>query len=457
MERYNASAAGTSTSNWGTNNTIIKNGKNAGGGNINGTPKARNSANYNIPNDSGDITLKKANSPYVVNNTVRTFSASSTLTIEPGVVIKFYNDAGLSFNNGAKILAQGSVADPIIFTSFYDDTYGGDTNGDATSTSPAFGQWFGVRIDSPGTESIINHSVFRYGGKYYNGPWSDSTANLYIANSSADISDSVFEYSKIYGLKMVYSNSSITNSIFRNNNNSLDTAGYGSSLFVTGGNPTVSGSSFASNHRGAYFFNSSAAVDSNTFTDNTGEAIYSAGRLGSYSGNSGTGNGVNAISTNGTITQNGATTTLSANSLPYLLQGTVTVAASSTLAVNPNIVIKGWNNSSTSYLNVYGSLVVSGADFSDIVFGSMYNSSAKGNWGGIRFYSGSNSTISGATFEYANTAIAYTNSPISLSNVKFNENNLGVSADSASRTYPITASDVTFTNNTATTSPGGLW
>ena len=463
MERYNASAAGTSSSNWGTNNTIIKNGKNAGGGNLNGTPKARNSANYLIAKGnspiSSDVNLIKSSSPYLVNNTLQTFSASSTLTIEPGVVIKFYNNAGFKFISGAKILAQGSASDPIIFTSFYDDNYAGDTNGDATSTSPAHGDWYGAKIDSPGTESTISNAVFRYGGKYSSGGGggSDGKANLYIANSSADISDSVFEYSKVYGLKMVYSDSSIASSIFRNNNNFTDTAGYDSSLLAIGGSPTVSGSSFASNHKGAYFFNSLAAVDSNTFTGNAGEAVYSYGRLGSYSGNSGSGNGIGAISLNGTITQNGATTTLSANSLPYLLQGIVTVAASSTLAVNSGATIKGWNNSATSYLNVYGNLVVSGANFSDIIFSSMYSSPAKGNWGGLRFYSGSQSSISGATFEYANTAISYNDSPINLSNVRFNENNLGVSADSASRTYSITASGVTFTNNTATTSPGGLW
>ena len=59
---------------------------------------------------------------------------------------------------------------------------------------------------------------------------------------------------------------------------------------------------------------------------------------------------------------------------------------------------------------------------------------------GIRLYSGSQSNISGATFEYARAAIAYTGSPINLSNVKFSENTLGVSADSASLAYPITAS-----------------
>ena len=121
MERYDPDIAGTDSSNWGTNNSLIKNGQNAGGGNINGTPKARNSANYLI-NKSGavssDLTLSASRSPYLVDNTLQTFNASSTLTIEPGVVIKFYNNAGWQFIAGAKILAQGTVDNPIIFTSF---------------------------------------------------------------------------------------------------------------------------------------------------------------------------------------------------------------------------------------------------------------------------------------------------------------------------------------------------
>ena len=460
MERYDASSDGTSSSNWLANNTVIINGKNAGNENINGTPKARNSANYLInrgQNIYSNLTLSASGSPYLVNNALQTFNASSTLTIEPGVVIKFYNDAGFQFISGAKISAIGSAADPIIFTSFYDDSYGGDTNGDASAHSPTPGNWFGLRIDSPGTESTISHSVFRYGGKYYSGGgWTDSKANLYVANSSADISDSVFEYGKVYGVRLSSASTTFSGDTFRYNNNGEE--GDSTGLYSSVGILTLNSSAFSNNKRGLYVSGADpASVSSNTFTSNAGEAVYSAGRVGSYSGNSGTGNGVNAISLNGTITQNGATTTLAVNSLPYLLQGIVTVAASSTLAVNSGATIKGWNNSATSYLNVYGNLVVSGANFSDIIFSSMYSSPAKGNWGGLRFYSGSQSSISGATFEYANTAISYNDSPINLSNVRFNENNLGVSADSASRTYSITASGVTFTNNTATTSPGGLW
>ena len=162
MERYDPDIAGTSASNWGTNNALIINGKNAGGGNVYGTPKARNSLNYLINKGNGvysSLTLSASGSPYFVNG-VQSVTSSSTLTIEPGVVIKFnaINKSGLQFINGGKLSAVGSSANPIIFTSFYDDSYGGDTNGSIGSTSPAYGDWYGVRIDSPGTESTISRA-----------------------------------------------------------------------------------------------------------------------------------------------------------------------------------------------------------------------------------------------------------------------------------------------------------
>ncbi|MEK7477979.1 MAG: hypothetical protein AAB645_01255, partial [Patescibacteria group bacterium] len=513
--------------NWGTNNTIIKNGKNAGGGNINGTPKARNSVNYLInkgQNVSSNLTLYFSSSPYLVNNSVQTFSASSTLTIEPGVVIKFYNDAGLSFSNGAKILAQGTTANPIIFTSFYDDAYAGDTNSDATSTLPAYGNWYGIRIDSPGAESIISNAVFRYGGKYYNGPWSDSRANLYIANSSAEISDSIFEYSKIYGLKMINSDSFVGDSIFRNNNNILDTAGYDSSLLATGGIPLLSGNSFVSNHKGVYFFNSPAAVDSNIFTDNANEAVYSYGQLGFYSNNSGTGNSVNGIVMYGNLTTADSTTTLGTNSLPYVIKTyDANVVASSTLVIPSGVVLKA-----DKKLNVNGSLNITGSSPGDVILTSIYDDSVGGDttnngsttpqagnggwisvsntgsligsgftarYGGSHAYGGNNSawfyfdgsigSVSNALFDnnypygiYAvnspsltiydtsftnhafsgdwgtKAALATLTSTTTLSTVSFLNNVLGVLSSSLS-TFIVNA--VTFTNNIATTSPGGLW
>ena len=49
-----------------------------------------------------------------------------TLTIEPGVVVKFNNGAGLTVNGTLK--AEGTADKKIIFTSIWDDTYGGNTD-----------------------------------------------------------------------------------------------------------------------------------------------------------------------------------------------------------------------------------------------------------------------------------------------------------------------------------------
>ena len=91
------------------------------GGSLNGTPKARNNVNYLINKGnsvSSNLTLSASGSPYLVDYFIQTFNASSTLTIEPGVVIKFNNNAGLSFANGAKISAPRNGGQPDSFHQF---------------------------------------------------------------------------------------------------------------------------------------------------------------------------------------------------------------------------------------------------------------------------------------------------------------------------------------------------
>jgi RHS repeat-associated protein len=93
---------------------------------------------------SGDITTNTtwtlANSPYVVSGTINVQSPA-TLTIEPGVVVKFQSGASLLAQAGATLTAVGTSATPIIFTSIRDDSAAGDTNEDGTATTPAAGDW----------------------------------------------------------------------------------------------------------------------------------------------------------------------------------------------------------------------------------------------------------------------------------------------------------------------------
>jgi hypothetical protein len=274
MERFNPDISGSDLNNWGTNIGLIKNGKNADGVSINATPKERNSVNYLIARGapvSSDVTLTKENSPYLITNHFQIFQASSTLTIEPGVIIKFHG-WGMNFYENAKIIAQGTADDPIVFTNFNDDEKPEwDIDGIISTSTP--GSWYGVELKTKNQESVFDNVIFRYGGGYTDG--TGSRANLYLENASAKITNSIFEYSKIYGLALVNSKSTVSNNIFRKNNQERDSAGLAAASVINGGNPIIEKNSFLENFREIYVSGAGVSIDnSNTFRDNKGEAIY---------------------------------------------------------------------------------------------------------------------------------------------------------------------------------------
>ncbi|HEX28768.1 TPA: hypothetical protein ENG04_01660, partial [Candidatus Poribacteria bacterium] len=90
----------------------------------------------------------------------------SRIAIEPGVVIKLKKGASLAFVYDNSV--AGTVERPVIFTSWADDSAGGDTNGDGNTTTPDSLHWESIKIAGE-AKLTFEHCQFKYGGGNNNG------------------------------------------------------------------------------------------------------------------------------------------------------------------------------------------------------------------------------------------------------------------------------------------------
>jgi hypothetical protein len=113
-----------------------------------------------VSDDIDVVTTWYADSVYIIES--NDLWVTSTLTIQPGTLIKFKAGCYMSASADGTVIAIGTDIKPIIFTSVKDDAHGGDHNGDGDVTSPAPGNWGCVLIEGNGSK--FNYCRFYYGG-----------------------------------------------------------------------------------------------------------------------------------------------------------------------------------------------------------------------------------------------------------------------------------------------------
>lgn len=152
----------------------------------------------------------------LIENSSGGVANGQTLVIEPGVIVKFA--ANMYMNISGTLIAKGTAAQPIVFTSHRDSSYGGKTIAANDFSGPAKGNWNYVQLTSTASNSQLRHCIFKYGGSGGNGTLytnnvslADTLANITVSQSSAD---GIVSYRTIGVLANVRSDSNNTHGYY---------------------------------------------------------------------------------------------------------------------------------------------------------------------------------------------------------------------------------------------------
>ena len=131
---------------------------------------------YISGNIATDTIWSKSNSPYIITGVVQVYP-NVTLTIEPGVAIKFNSMAGLKI--GGEVVARGTDNDPILFTANTTAPWG-----NIEFAKGSIGAVFDVQGNYL-SGSVLENCIFD-GGQIIT---KDTTCNLYISKNVFNYSD----------------------------------------------------------------------------------------------------------------------------------------------------------------------------------------------------------------------------------------------------------------------------
>ncbi|MEM5871785.1 MAG: right-handed parallel beta-helix repeat-containing protein [Candidatus Aenigmatarchaeota archaeon] len=177
-----------------------------------------------------------SNSPYIVTGNIKV-NEGVTLTIEPGVFVKFEKhpifDRGYYIWIDGTLVARGTADQKIIFTSNSSNPEPGDWG--AIYFSPTSTDW----DEENATGSVIEYAIIEYGGSYQPGSlWQLSDNLISIDNSSPLIKNSLLRFTEADFLKI---SGASTTAKFLGNKFIGNSRSYRERIIISAGNPYFEG------------------------------------------------------------------------------------------------------------------------------------------------------------------------------------------------------------------------
>ena len=166
--------------------------------------------------------------PYDVTGTL-TIAAGTTLTLQPGTVVRFLGGFGYSLTVNGTFIVKGKPGQPVTFQ----------------STTATAGSWTGIRLLAGSTGSVIDNAVIRH-----------ALYGVEVNGVAATISNSTFTYFSNNAVRIV--NATVGTIVQQN---VFDNTVYGTSgtaVYVSASSPTIRANRFVRASTGIHVFGNSS-------------------------------------------------------------------------------------------------------------------------------------------------------------------------------------------------------
>ncbi len=173
---------------------------------------------------TGTRTFDFDNIPVYVDGNLQ-FAPDSNVTLVPGTILKFWESYNL-WSRGI-LTANGTADAPIILTSIWDDSAGGDSDGQGTAVNAIPGRWEGLYLDS---NVSLSHLEVRYAGNANNagntfGPYRVAAVHV-RGGAQVSLDDVRIIASENEGISVVAGNLQLSNSeIIQSGRTAIDVSG----------------------------------------------------------------------------------------------------------------------------------------------------------------------------------------------------------------------------------------